>query len=82
MVKITQKALHFLQTTEAAETGELERPQKGAAARIWIPASKPAVFEALQTDSSPAQPAEAGQGHYSHFTEGEIMVLYIGVAVV
>lgn len=40
VVKITQKALHFLQATEAAETGEVERPGKGAAAHIWMAASK------------------------------------------
>lgn len=40
------------------------------------------VFDTLQTDISPTQPAAAGQCHYRRFTEEEIMLLYIHVAVV
>lgn len=82
VVKITQKALHFPQTTEAAETGQLERPRKVLRFVIARRHQGPFVFETLQTDSSLPQPAAARQCHYCHSTEEEIMVLYIRVAVV
>lgn len=40
------------------------------------------VFETLQTDSSPIQPAAAGRCHYFHFSEEEILAFYIRIAVV